>query len=166
MKIALSGKQGSGKSELAQYLIKTYGFVHLSFAKAIKEYAMEHHQLTWEQAFGKEKNRELLQKIGREGREININYWVDAILETITTDPSKNYIIDDVRYENEYDLLKGHNFVMVRIEADENLRKQRLEMTFIHPNHVSETALDEGFQWDMVIHNIQTIEVLQRLGDM
>lgn len=175
MYIAISGKQGSGKSTLADEFVTRFGFKKVSFAKALKELAMKEYGLTWEQAFGAEKDRELLQKLGKEKRDINPDYWVNVVLNEIADDPEQDYVLDDLRFLNEFYHLRDYGFIMVRIDSAEEVRRERLPNTFGNPGDISETDLDsvqrpdliefedEKPSWDVFIKN-NTIDLDQFKG--
>ncbi|MEK6973671.1 MAG: AAA family ATPase [Nanoarchaeota archaeon] len=75
--IAISGKQGSGKTTAANYLVENFNFKIISFSDKIKEVAMDLFGASYEESYGKSKNRLLLQKIGYHMREINYNVWTN-----------------------------------------------------------------------------------------
>jgi hypothetical protein len=151
-RIAFSGKQGSGKTLCAQYLMKHYNFHHVGFADAIKDYAMNQYSLSYEQVYGRHKNRELLQRIGSDFRSRDPNFWVDIAMTKL--DRLKvPVVIDDLRYPNEYKALTERGFYLVRMEAMQSLRRQRLSLSFKNPEHSSETSLDDIVGWNNVITN-------------
>lgn len=170
MRIAISGKQGAGKSELSKIFIDKYGFEYVSFAKALKEMAIEEYGLSEEEVYGAKKKREFLQNLGAEKRDEDINYWVKIVIDSLEED--KNYVLDDLRYLNEFDALKDNGFVMVRVLASEEVRKDRIGSTFGNPTHKSETDLDSVENnptlykdreenkryWDVFINN-ETIDI-------
>ena len=93
--------------------------------------------------------RELLQLFGTEvGRVISPNIWVDCLLKDYKN--INNWIITDVRFENEAEAIKALGGVVIRI--DRNLGAK--------DNHVSETALDSFNGFDATIDNNGTIEDL------
>ena len=97
MKIAIIGKICSGKTTTADILIGLNNdFQKLSFAGKVKSIAVD--------LFDMEKDRKLLQQIGTYMREIDPDVWANYVVKQ-----SKKYdyvVIDDLRYKNEYDLLK------------------------------------------------------------
>jgi len=172
MRIAISGKMGSGKTALAQHFINKYGFVPLSFAKAVKDTTMEVFGLTREEAYGKKKDRVLLQLLGQKIREINPDVWVNKVIRDMSIDNkyvAEHFVIDDVRYKNEFETLKKNGFIMVRVNADEEIRRERLGEKFLNPTHISETDLDEHEQscWDVLFwNNENNLNHLYMFGDM
>ena len=140
MKIALCGKMGSGKSYLANKIAKKHGFTILSFAGKVKELAKELFNM-------KEKDRKLLQVLSQKLKQIDENIWVN-FLET-QLDNYENIIIDDLRFPNEYEMLKRNGFTIINIKLDENIRIIRLSNKYKNfkqhlsaMNHISETLLD------------------------
>ncbi len=144
MKIALSGKMGSGKTTLAEELVKDYDFKRVSFANGVKDTAMNVFGMTYEQAYGAQKNRELLQKIGQKCREIEPNVWVNMTRRQIMDYDAQGYdiVVDDMRFKNEFDILRDLGFIMVRIDASPEVRRKRIPNTFAGENEISETDLD------------------------
>lgn len=163
MKIAISGKQGSGKSTLAKQFIEKYGFKHVSFAKALKEMAINEYGLSEEEVYGAKKKREFLQNLGAEKRAEDEDYWVNIVLNQIAKNPEDNYVLDDLRYQNELDRLVDAGFITVRVDASSEIRQERIGNTFSNPEHASETELDyisnpvlasdEDVSWDVYINN-------------
>ena len=97
MKIAICGKMCSGKSTLANHIMRTFpGYQKYSFAKRVKELCVELFDM-------KGKDRELLIKFANSMREIDPNVWIKQVLKE--TKDKENCIIDDVRYQNEVNAL-------------------------------------------------------------
>lgn len=142
MRIAISGKQGVGKNLLSEFIIKNYKykdkhFTSLAFADNLKFMVKE--------IFDVEKDlhpnsREILQLFGKIGRLSNPLYWINPILEDINDFPKDNYIITDLRFKNEADELKNNNFFIIRINASDDIRKERREIR--NEDDISETDLD------------------------
>lgn len=106
MRIAFSGKAGSGKTTMANYLVEHFGFVRYSFADAVKEIATE--------IFGMEdKDRGLLQAIGTKMREIDVDVWVQYTMNKIEAEDHPNVVIDDCRFLNEAERLKDYGFTII-----------------------------------------------------
>jgi hypothetical protein len=63
-----------------------------------------------------------------------------------------NFIITDMRFENEYQAVKNRNGICIRIE--------RKKEDYSPKEHVSETSLDHITDWDYVIDNNSTVENL------
>lgn len=174
MKIGISGKQGAGKTALAKILIEKYNFQKVSFADGVKNTGMQVFGLTYDQAFGNSKDRVLLQQIGQKLREIDPNVWVNMVVREIKKSDKviPNVVIDDVRFKNEFDTLRENGFIMVRIDASEDIRKERIGSTFANPTHISETDLDaigvkeqdDEVGWDVFINNSASLETLEKFA--
>lgn len=139
-RIAFTGKFGSGKSTAAQYLLGEKGFTVGSFAARLKEIATIACRM-------KEKDRELLQKLGSEIRKDAPNYWVDCLMSKVNS-TATDFVIDDLRYKNELRVLLENDFLVIRIVTDRNERFERMGIE--HPievteteKHSSETDLDD-----------------------
>jgi len=156
VRIAFSGKMQVGKTTSAEYLVRKYGFVKLSFAGKLKEIA---HDLFPEQFEKGEKPRKLLQDLGIKMREIDEDIWARYVIRKVESLPKEsNVAIDDLRFLNEYEAIKNVGFFVVRIVRD------------VPPspfsNHQSETEV-EKMPFDWVIYNTSSFgrlyEALDRI---
>jgi hypothetical protein len=161
--IGISGKKRCGKDTVADILIDIYkDTIKASFAAALKiEVAratgfdikyMDSH---------KENFRLLYQGWGTDFRRklFGENYWVNKLHETLQYIDSREEecgigehftVITDVRFPNEYDYVKSHGGIMIRVVRHN-------EVTDLHP---SECALDNhGF--DHIIYNFGTEQQLR-----
>lgn len=124
------GQAGAGKTYCAKYLQDKYGFIPSKFAHPVYMLAREY--------FGmKGKDRQLLQVIGTDvGREIiSPNIWVerfaqdiDIVVETYRRLHNKEvqFVSDDVRFQNEHELLKEMGFVGIYLNVPDEIRITRL----------------------------------------
>ena len=99
--------------------------------------------------------RQLLQKFGTEvGRSISPNLWVDCFMNNYKTELeeglTKNWIVTDVRFENEANAIRENGGILIRINRN----------TGLNDTHISETALDDYKDFDLVIDNNGTIDEL------
>jgi hypothetical protein len=141
MIIGLVGFIGSGKGTVADILTRNHGFHKESFADAVKDaiapiFGWERHLLEgdtpesrkwretpdewWSEKFEKPFSPRLaLQLMGTEsGRNVfHTDLWVLSLLRRI--DPAKNYVIADVRFPNEIDLIRGHGGKVIRVKRGE-----------------------------------------------
>ena len=160
MIIGLSGKKGSGKDTVADYLCAQYGFINYGFGDPIKEIAKIMFQFNDEQLYGDQKDivdlrwgfkpREFFQKFGTEyGQFIlpehfpsaftGINkrqFWVKCFwnwyLEKKKRDPTLKVVISDVRFLHEFSFLQDRGAYLVKIKRiTDNLDR-----------HISENELD------------------------
>lgn len=158
--VLLSGKQGAGKSTLAQKLVDRYNSKkdwdarELKFASVL--YQMHDECLRIMRYFGidvPEKDGTLLQLLGTDwGRaKYGDNVWVKvmrgAIKEVVKNRewggaPANSLIvISDCRFKNEFD--EFPEALRVRLSCSEEARKVRAEKWRDHTNHPSEIDLDD-----------------------
>ena len=159
--IALGGKMTSGKTTLTEALMDTLPgpTYHLSFAAPIRE-ALNIIGVT--KQTHPEMYREGAQYIGTDFvRKYDPNWWVNLMewkIDTLTED-DPYLIIDDMRFQNEFDLLKRKGFVMVKLVIDEHeqmLRGANMDRL----DHPSETGLDgiPDDQWDIIMPQDTSVE--------
>ena len=160
MIIGISGKKQSGKDTISDYLIKKYNFIKYGFADPIKEIAKIMFDFTDEQLYGKDKEkidsfwkikpRDFFQKFGTDyGRMIfpehfpeifkdnnKRSLWIlifeNWYLQKIKENPSIKIIINDVRFEDEFDCIKELGGYIFKVERNSNSTD----------NHISENELD------------------------
>ncbi len=175
MIIAISGKQGSGKSRLAERL-----HMHLprstirKFAQPI--YEMHDAVNAVYNSYGVEtpkKDGLLLQWLGTEhGRGKDPNIWTSIMARHLPPEQDETLIIDDIRFEDEFDLLAEAGALMVRLECSETVRKARCPFWRDDTKHPSEVGLDEyvkASKFDLVLHtsgelHVNVYTVLQQLS--
>jgi len=155
VKIAICGKMASGKTTLAEYIVHDYqDTARFSLAEAVKRFARFVYDIPEDH-----KDRVAFQKIGDGARkELYENIWIDTLLneiahhEVVSNNEGfiKNFVIDDVRYINEVIELKNEGWLIIKLEIDEDLQKERLMNTYPKDwkthynarNHPSETEID------------------------
>ena len=170
-KIALTGKMRSGKDTAALRLIDHHKFNRFAFADELKRYAYDIFDIS-----EKSKQRKLLQIFGEKMCEIDPNVWVNKLEKNIQNiehfmqlyphnlPTSFKVVITDLRKPIEYKWAVRNNYVIIRINADEDTRLQRMQQagdvftedTF---NHVSERHID-GYNVHYDIDNNGTIDEL------
>lgn len=141
MIIGLSGFAGSGKSTVAEYLVREHGFVRMSFASAVKDltaaaFGWDRQRLEgatpqdriwreepdpfWSQRMMKPFSpRYALQYLGTDifRNHVLSTIWCDNVIAKIRNlGPDANVVIDDVRFVNERNALRveGAQFLLVR----------------------------------------------------
>lgn len=130
MNIFFVGKAGSGKTTLASYLVKNFGYISIKFANPVYMIAEKYFNM-------KNKDRELLQLIGTEGgRSIDSSIWIRRLLEDITIIERiyklKGYgkplfVLDDCRFENEAMMLQQKGWTGVYLSCSDKVRYERLK---------------------------------------
>jgi len=160
--IAFTGPAGAGKTTAAQYLQRAHDFKLLSFAAPIKhmlgilapdwrQYNKEHpHPGLSGRSF-----RHAAQTLGTEwGRGlISPTIWTDHLLRTINRSSQDRFVIDDLRFANEADLILGLEGKVCSIEG----RRSVLEKGTA--DHASEGQI---FKITGKIFNEGTIEDLEQ----
>ena len=118
MKIAICGKICSGKTTLANYIMRTFpGYQKYSFAQKVKELCCELFNM-------KGKDRVLLINFANKMRDIDENVWINQVLKQTS---GKTYcIIDDVRYQNEVDALIEDGWKFIQLNVSNELQKKRI----------------------------------------
>jgi dephospho-CoA kinase len=151
-KIAFAGKARSGKDSLAGYAILIYDYAVYSFGKELKRCA---HTVFGNKGGGK--RRELYQWFGQTMRERDPDVWINAMFRDMAYSTSEKFIVTDLRQPNEYDRLKAEGFVIIRINATDDIRRQRMinagdEFTEEDLTHDTERHID-SFDVDFEIWN-------------
>ena len=139
MLIGFSGKKGSGKSYFANYLVNNKLFIKLSFASPLKEITKILFNLSDEDVKDPIKKelinpkfnaspRELMQWLGtdimREEFNKKFNYsgsiWIDSVKDKVKTllDNNKDVVIDDVRFQNEVDMIHSLGGIVINLHND------------------------------------------------
>lgn len=147
--VLISGKQGSGKTTLANELKKNLVFrkalniTSVKFAGII--YAIHNYAVETMESLGfssNHKHGDLLQFLGTEWGRKNFgdDVWVKATRSRIDALETPIVIIDDCRFENEFDGFP--EALRVRLECPEEIRKIRCDSWRDATNHPSEISLD------------------------
>lgn len=133
IKIALIGKMRSGKNALADYATFMYDFKQFAFGDELKRLA--HEAFPWIPR--EPKPRSLYQSFGQAVREIDSDVWVKRCIAKINEYIADNrcptcgncrqlsVIVTDCRQPNEYERLKAEGFVFIRINASDDVRRER-----------------------------------------
>lgn len=115
MIIGLTGKNGSGKTAVSEYLISR-GFAYHSLSDAIREEILKR---------GLQITREVLIDVGNELREkFGPGILAERILPSLES--GQNYVIDSIRNPQEVDVLRSRNdFTLLALEAEQETRFER-----------------------------------------
>jgi cytidylate kinase len=154
MKIAISGKMCSGKSTLANMLIEYFqknnniNFIKYSFANGVYEIAKNIFYM-------KNKDRKLLQQIGEKMREIDKDIWIKKTINDIHKNNDNYVIIDDLRFINELEYIKKHNFFIIRLNISKDKQHSHLITTYptTYQNHIDNLHNISEIDLDNLPHN-------------
>jgi len=115
MIIGLTGKNGSGKTAVCEYL-KSRGFVYRSLSDEIREEI---------QRRGREIDRDTLIEVGNELRnEFGPGILAERIVAGLEND--QNYVIDSIRNPSEVEAFRSRgDFTLIGLESDPKMRFQR-----------------------------------------
>ncbi len=146
MKIAFAGKSRSGKDTAAGVIKR------INPNTRVVAFSDRLYKCMWAiqdvLGFEKKKDPGLLQLLGEGARgHYNPNIWVDIVEKEIGPGP---IVVTDVRYKNEYEMLRKRGFIFVRVKRS-NRPIDR------DPNHISEIDLDD-VEPDYEILNDGTLE--------
>jgi hypothetical protein len=167
MIIGLSGKAQSGKDTVGAALVNKHAFVRVASADALKRIAMRTFNWDGEKDV---RGRKFLQDLATAVRGYDPDFWINITIQEINRQQVNlalknsstaaylqgNFVITDVRYKNEADLLKKAGAILIRIE------REGIELF----NHESETQLDNYEDFDYIISNNGSIEELETRMDI
>lgn len=162
--VGITGKAGSGKDTVADFLVREHGFQKLSFATVLKkmlatagmpepanredkEAIIPGFTFTW---------RDAAQKLGTEwGRALDNDIWVMAIEKYISMTEEKRghrprFVLSDVRFENEAVLIRRRGSLLHVFGREADLGASA--------GHASEAGI-EFADGDQYIDNSDTFDV-------
>ncbi|WP_145616298.1 hypothetical protein [Bacillus licheniformis] len=162
MKLAFAGKMRSGKNAAASFFTEDTT-VELGFSDEFKQLA----KVYFPQEVAKGKPRPIYQFIGQGFRQFDPDIWVkclDRKLINLMESGVSDFIVTDVRQMNEYSYLKKKGFTVIKVEAEEEIRKERIIAagdTFKPESFYHETELSVDFlPCDYLVTNNTTLEDL------
>lgn len=156
MIIGITGKARSGKDTIADVLVKNYGFVKINYADHLKKCTSLLFNFNNDQMYNKEKDiidvrynktpRELLQWFGTDvmRKQFDNDFWINHVENQFD---NKLLVISDVRFQNEADLIKKYNGIIIKVT-----RKNAL-----NNDHESE---NQNIKEDFIIDNDDTKQKL------
>ncbi|WP_025275009.1 hypothetical protein [Haloglycomyces albus] len=129
MLIGLTGYARTGKTTVADILVRDYGYEHRAFASKLKQILREmnptigYHNLDELLSDGEEhvkrypEYRRYLQRLGHAcRRHLGATVWIDALVRD--WNPSADTVISDVRYLNEADAIRQRGGFIVRVTRE------------------------------------------------
>ena len=156
MKIAIVGKMRSGKDTLANFFITNNDANQIAFGDGIKKVA----KMYFPEIVANGKPRKLYQDIGQQFRAIDPDVWVKDLNRVLTNSMDMGeteFVVSDVRQMNEYLYLKKMGFTVIKVEAHDEIRIERIKRSgdiFLPEDfyHETETSVD-SISWDYLIEN-------------
>lgn len=139
--VGLVGQKGSGKSEMAKVL-ESLGFRRMSFADPLKAglatmfmipQAVFYDPLLKEVPVRELSNvtpRKMMQLLGTDfarnilGRDVWVSLMLKRLARVIKENPKVLIVVDDVRFENEFELLTRMDAIMINIRRGKKDSKQ------------------------------------------
>lgn len=147
---------GAGKTWAADYLVENKDYVKVSLAAKLKAIAYEMYGIE-----GKDGNdRIVLQGLGTDLRKYDENVWLKYLLNTVKYRERdynhKRFVVDDVRYINEADVLRKNGFIVIRVATDSKLIEGRLARLYpnrpaqavLHPSETEQIGIREDYVFD------------------
>ena len=139
--VGVTGRKYNGKDTLGNYLVSQHGYKRLAFADALKDACRCVFGFDDEQLYGGKKEeidefwrtspRIALQYIGTElfrnqlnqiMPHVEHNIWVEVIRRKIIKErqinPDTKFVITDVRFPNEINMVRDFEGVLVRVKRD------------------------------------------------
>lgn len=192
--VGLCGFAGSGKSTVAQYLVREHGYTRISFAAAVKditailfqwdrdslegttsdtrEWRMQPDPF-WSERLGQDWTpRKALQFVGTDlcRDHLHQNIWIDLVLAKIQRlGPDAKVVIDDVRFVNELQALTaagGHLVVVHRQQEDGSYfpSREHALLWSSSPNITATTLHVSEWNW-LQMSGIKELPSLLNAGD-
>jgi dephospho-CoA kinase len=132
-RVAICGVMASGKTHIAEMLVKEQGFTKFSLATGVKDLARDVFLM-------KDKDRKLLQQIGMYMRKIQPKVWINLLMRRVAEYSNDlkaagngwelKIVVDDCRFMNEVIAFKDAGYTLIRIHIDEALQIKRLKKTY------------------------------------
>jgi dephospho-CoA kinase len=115
--LGLVGRIGSGKTAVSEYLQDKYGAKEHRFSQILMD-ILDRLNLPHERAN--------LQKLGKSLRaELGEDVIVNAFKHDLEKDQSEMLIVDGIRYENEVEMLKEKNGILIFVTTSPEVRYER-----------------------------------------
>jgi adenylate kinase family enzyme len=124
-RVAFAGPMCSGKTTLADILVNDYDYVKVSFAGLLKQTAKTLYGVVEKNNEG----RKLLQELADDLKKWDANLFTTHLLldiEDYITEGEIKFVLDDLRFQHEFDALKNAGFTIVGTKCRDDVRLQRI----------------------------------------
>lgn len=182
--IGINGKVGSGKTTIAEYIHKKYNYDIMSFADPLKDcvsaiFGWDRELLQGDtqisRSFRETKDdkwsklmqsditpRRMLQFFGTEccREKLGEDIWLNSLYCRIKSD---NVVVSDMRFENEFNFIKSHGGIVVKVVRDDE-NDNKINNLAILAKSGDENALSElkrlnihQSEWDLCDKNFDYV---------
>ncbi|MBA3789257.1 AAA family ATPase [Patescibacteria group bacterium] len=156
MIIGITGTNGAGKGTVVEYLVQEKGFKHYSAREFILEETLRR---------GAPKNRDSLRDVANELRKMHGPAYVGEQLLARAKEAGGGALIESIRTVGEADFLKSHGVLIGAVDADRQIRYERVVIRGSMTDKVSfeEFCTQEDREmasiepWDMNIFGVMKI---------
>lgn len=161
MIIGITGKKGSGKDTVADFIVKNFPTaVKIAFADELKHMLLNNGICDYESLWGRKTHfsRKIMQFLGTEVvRKIKPNYWIEVMEEKInflySEVPKSIIVIPDVRFLNEAKFVKAHNGYIIRVN-------RKIDIVDNHASEIEQDVIHACHTIDNEHLNIEALEAL------
>lgn len=173
--IGITGKAGSGKDTLADYLVESYGFQKKSFAGPLKRGISELFSIPLDSMYDpiekeqvnhlwNKSPRELMQWLGTDilRKHIRDDFFLASIANELNNCDAHRVVITDVRFDNEAEYLSYIGAPIIKI--DSGIRETITQLGKNESKHRSEKGISERLI-DFTIMNDLGIDDLKQTFD-
>ena len=162
LKIAIAGKMRAGKDSCFDYIKLKYFPNALRFSFAFPLYKLLNICQSF-CGFEQKKERDFLQFVGDWGRQHDKSIWITLLLNEVSKIPENiPVVVTDARYLNELKELEKNNYIIIKVEANENIRVIR---GATNTDHSSENEVDLFHNYDYIISNNGSFDDLYKQLD-
>lgn len=139
--LGMTGRKFNGKDTLGNYFVEKYGYKRVAFADALKDGCKEIFGFTNDQLYGDKKEtideywgvtpRTVMQYVGTDlfrdqldvimpnvGKNIWLRVLEKKILDEWKVNPSTRFVITDVRFSNECQMVKDLGGIVIRVKRN------------------------------------------------
>ena len=103
------------------------------------------------------KDRTLLTSIGQKMREIDPDVWVNYVISECKD--TEYCLVDDLRYQNEYETLVKNGFKIIQLNISDELQEERIKIVYPdnyedHLKNRNHSSEKNTFQWLSVSNGV------------